>query len=470
MHISLVTTALPLTQPPGGVAKSAHTMRLLFVAVLAMATISTLHAGVDQPARDIPVVDLEQFPKNLTRNHFNADLRVEGASPAGRDLKLSERTVDRNEAVLALLADDPTVGYPLKSGITDLRFKIDETDVLRRVQFLNLETRGTITIFGSAENLDPDDPRWLTLVSARALSAEPLIDFDVPPAEARYLLVRFQVDTPGRIAGFTAFGETTIADFIRINSHPLGGREAERTPIDFDYASLYSGARVQYMSSAADLRTIPFLIDDSPVTATQFAADDEAPLVVIDLGRPQPLNRVSLITSGRPGTIVEIYLRESRVEEGIGQPVVVAASDGKSGPSYMNNPAARSAADQAALASTAMRPAGDPRSDEEADEYAPVARIEDEEGVMRKSAIFDDSFARFILIRLRSNGRVQAGGPFTIHDVSAFGEPSREFERLGAAITIEPLSTSTGEPTGSAPPQDAPPPSRRRPPVPPVSP
>ncbi len=426
-------------------------------------------------SRTIPEVDLSAYPKNLVRNHIKAEIKVYGDSPRTNKFTLSEDTRDTNKAEIALLADDPTIGYPLVTGSTTLIFKMREIAIVRRLQFLNLNVRGTIAVYHSTEELDHDDPAWKPLLRSASINPRFATELRLPATEAQYLRVDLQVEREGRIAGFAVFGEESIRDFLEDRDGSLAAEQSDRTRVDYDLASLYAGARVRYMSSVTDLQSIPNTIDDSALTEASFSPDDEFPTIVIDLGRPQPVNRVSLVSSRQPG-VIEIFLRDTREDEdgyraGTDRATTSSILPRKTRQEALSDLATRphSPMRSALLARVAMQPAGEKPTEKESREYAPVARVEDNDGFMRKSATFDKQVARFVMIRFKPNGRVQTGGPFQIYDISAFGDRVPVNDLIGASTTEEILDNNL-RPRSLGVPAPTVPPSPERPTSPPTPP
>jgi hypothetical protein len=459
--------------------------------VVAVATTVLALTGVIQPTflgaaepkqenREIPKPDLTQYPKNLVRNHIEAGIEVYGESPRTEKLILSEKTQDKNKAQIALLADDPTIGYPIATGTTALVFTLLESTIVRRIQYLNQSVAGTMSVFGSKEDLEWDSPEWVPLIRNVSVGGKPSINIPLPTSELTFLKVEFLASTEGRISGLAVFGDATIEDFVADRDDGIKPERSEKTRVDYDFASLYAGARVHYMSSSMDLRTVSASIDDSALSSTAFSADDEYPTIVIDLGRSQSVNRVAVLTSQATG-VIEIFLRDARGDDGVG-----SGSDGKSTvppaaqkQTYRGDiivepgsPTPMSAMDGAKIARVANQEAGKKPDEEESREYAPVARVEDEQGVMRKSADFDARPARFVMIRFKPSQQVQSSGPFLIMDISAFGEVKEDAGRLGAVYTVPIIPSgelkSLGVPVPPAPADEPDDDVRRR--VPPSSP
>ncbi len=420
----------------------------IFASVLSIILIAKAH-GQTTPTqvRAIPEADLSAYPKNLVRNHIKAEIKVYGDSPRTNKFILSEDVRDTNKAEIALLADDPTIGYPLVTGSTTVVYTMREISIVRRLQFLNLNVRGTIAVYSSTEKLDYDDPAWKPLVTKTPIGQKTATEFRLPATEAQFLRVDFQVEREGRIAGFAVFGEESIQDFLEDRDGSLAAEQSDRTRVDYDLASLYAGAHIRFISSASDLQSIPNTIDDSALTGASFSPDDEFPTIVVDLGRPQPVNRVSVVSSSHPG-VIEIFLRDSKEDdEGYRSRKKRAETSSRSfrnsGELFSDEwKGPQSAMRGALLARVSMQPAGEKPNDKESREYAPVARVEDGKGIMRKSATFEKQVARFVMLRFKPSAKVQTSGPFLIYDISAFGDRVRVNDPIGSSKAEEILDNN----------------------------
>ena len=80
--------------------------------------------------------------------------------------------------------------------------------------------------------------------------------------------------------------------------------------INYNLRDVRSKARTLYVSSASDLMLANNMIDDQAATSFGFAAQDNSPIAVIDLGKVSTVRRLSATYSAR-ATAIDFYVLQS---------------------------------------------------------------------------------------------------------------------------------------------------------------
>lgn len=130
-----------------------------------------------------------------------------------------------------------------------------------------------------------------------------------PEVEARYILVRFDIESAGTIGNFGATGplKITQAEFnIGKGESEEEVIQAQSPVIDYDFASGYTGTRIAYVSGG-NLDLIHNLIDEDPTTVYSFPSTEEC-VIIVDLRKETQMRTfVANYRSEVPG-LVQIYM------------------------------------------------------------------------------------------------------------------------------------------------------------------
>jgi hypothetical protein len=259
-----------------------------------------------QKAPPLNIRSATDYPENLARFHFGADVKAAPHSVPLAQLQLSSESSDQNTAEAALLCDDPTTGYELPVGASSLLVSLSNIENVEHLGFLNQGADGDFTIELSNANLPAQSPEWHA--AGKGVMSHGAVAISVGPTEAKYVRVNFTLTRPGRIAAFGVYATPSLSDFTM--PRPRKVSFAESSPsfalINFSLSDLHIRARGVYASSG-DLQQISNLIDDQASTAYEFALTDPAPAALIDLGRERSLSRISAIFAAQPGAI-EFYV------------------------------------------------------------------------------------------------------------------------------------------------------------------
>jgi hypothetical protein len=260
----------------------------------------------------VPPLTVEQapeYPENLARYHFGAQVEAGADSKPISNLELSSKSEDRNTAEASLLCGDPTVGYALSNGSKTLLISLSKIENIDSVSFLNHGVKGDVTISTANAKLPADSPQW-HVVSQQELTGD-VVRAKVGPSEAKYVKLTFNVTEPGRVAALGVYSTPTVAAFTmpRSRKHNLDQSDSFAL-ISYNLTDLHAKARALYVSSGDELKQANNMIDDQPSTSYSFASGDASPTAVIDLGKVTKVRRISALYSPRQGN-VEFFVLES---------------------------------------------------------------------------------------------------------------------------------------------------------------
>ena len=261
----------------------------------------------------VPPLTVEQapaYPQNLARYQFGAQVEAAPQSNPVATLNFNATVRDRDAAEAALLCADPTVGYSLRSGQTVLLVSLSKIESVDRISFVNEGAKGDLTIATANAKLPSDSPQWHD-VSHQTLAADS-VRAKIGPAEAKYVRLTFNVSEPGRIAGLGVYSTTAVSDFTMPRARELATSQKSTSLalVSYNLTDLHARARALCVSSGDDLKQANNMIDDQPGTTYSFAANDTTPTIVVDLGKPAALHRISTTYSPWQGSI-DFYVLQS---------------------------------------------------------------------------------------------------------------------------------------------------------------
>ncbi len=276
--------------------------KALFSILLLGPSISMAADVVLQKAPPLTVRQAPEYPENLARYHFGADVKATPESASLAKLELSSNGHDQNTAAAALLCDDPTIGYRLPAGSSSILVALPNIENVQSVSFLNEGAQGEMTIAISNAAVPENSPEWRRIESG-ALS-QGAVATKIGPGEAKYVKLSFNIKQPGRIAAFGVYATPALSDFTMPRPRKVSFEENSESfaLINFNFSDVHAKARALYVSSG-DVNRVNAMIDDQPATAYQFANDDAAPTAVIDLGRERNLSRLSAVYASQAGSV-----------------------------------------------------------------------------------------------------------------------------------------------------------------------
>ncbi len=276
--------------------------RVLFLVLWLAPSIGMAGDVVLQKAPPLTIRQAPDFPENLARYHFGADVKAtpEGASLA--KLQLSANGQDQNTSAAALLCDDPTTGYRLSAGASSILVSLPNIENIQSVSFLNDGAQGEMTIAISNADVPENSPEWHRINSSVLVQGP--VAMMIGPSEAKYVKLSFNTTQSGRIAAFGVYATPALSDFTMPRPRKVSFEESSASfaLINFNFSDVHAKARALYVSSG-DVNRVNAMIDDQSATAYQFAPDDAAPTAVIDLGRERNLSRLSALYASQAGSV-----------------------------------------------------------------------------------------------------------------------------------------------------------------------
>jgi hypothetical protein len=368
-----------------------------------LATDSTLHK--------VPPLTVEQaplYPENLARLSLGAQVQAISRDNADSKLQLSSTPQDNNTSELALLCDDPTVGYGLQNGATTVVVSLPNIENVESLEFLNQAGRGTLSVATSNAQLPADSPQWRT-AGQQELTDGPL-STKIGPVEAKYVKLTFNLTQPGRVAGFGVYSTPAVSDFTmpRPRKVSFEDKPANVALITSSLTDVHAKARALYVSSPVDPRDANKMIDSQTATSFTFAANDSSPTAIIDLGKESKLRRISAVYTPHKGT-VDFYVLKSLPPAARAENDQLRADALQKGAPAGQTPAATAATDFTAdlMLTDAMLA-----------NLKPVASVANNEGEGRASVDFPETSGRFVMVRWSSPA---SQTPLSVAEIAAFG-------------------------------------------------
>ncbi|MEO5719062.1 MAG: hypothetical protein ABIR29_10870 [Chthoniobacterales bacterium] len=276
--------------------------KTLFSVLLLAPSLGMAADVVLQKAPPLTVRQAPEYPENLARYHFGADVKATPESDSLAKLQLSSNGQDQNTSAAALLCDDPTTGYRLPAGASSILVSLPNIENVQSVSFLNEGAEGEMTIAISNADVPASSPEWRRVESGAL--AQGAVATKIGPGEAKYVKLSFNVKQVGRIAAFGVYATPALSDFTMPRPRKVSFEENSESfaLINFNFSDVHAKARALYVSSG-DVNRVNAMIDNQPATAYQFANDDAAPTAVIDLGRERNISRLSAIYASQAGSV-----------------------------------------------------------------------------------------------------------------------------------------------------------------------
>jgi hypothetical protein len=369
----------------------------------------------------VPPLTVEQapaYPQNLARYYLGAKVEAMPESIPIQDLQLSSKWEDTNKSEVALLCNDPTVGYALSTGSTTLLVSFAKIETIDSISFLNRGAKGNVRIAISSAKLPADSPQWHDIVQ-QDLSTD-AVRAKMGPSEAKYVRFTFDVTEPGQIAGFGIYCTATVSDFTMARPRKVSVQEKPDNfaLISYSLTDLHARARSLYVTSGEDLKQANNMIDDQAETSFTFAATDAAPAVIIDLGKVTTLRRISALYSPQRSGRMDFFVLQSL--PGLHLNVQAGAGAAKS-------------AKNAGLSSAGNPPQTLSFDDSAATDLKLVGSVVDD-GRGRAAINFSETTGRYILVKWNPAAQSETG--FSIAEIAAFGE-KRPATLMAAATGAE---------------------------------
>lgn len=315
--------------------------------------------------------DLQAIPKNLAR--WNMGLRLLEVS-SNPDFEPLDPVTRRGKPEGSLFSDDETAAYTLPAGKTVLVLDLGDFYIVEEAGLLLEGAGGSFGL--RASSTPPPDAVWQDLVTSGDVSPSRPASFAFAPVEARYLEITVNSSGPAGLAGLTITGEMSAAE-VSYDPRETGADSADSTSvsIEFDFASLYTGTQVVYVSSG-EVKDAQRAIDDSIFSPFPFEAANAEAVMIIDLGASSSIYQINVISSAQPGTI-SVYAFPAL-------------------PEVLRNPASEAPSAGGAAGST---PPIVDLPDGFFDEISPLRVIETDGTTLRNSVSFPETSLRYVLLR-----------------------------------------------------------------------
>ncbi len=249
--------------------------------------------------------DLERIPKNLARWHMGATLVLVKDQQFQRiqvpDVGYFEESV--------FLSDNSALTYKIQQGTHDYIIDLGQFMRVSRFFLNNQSAGGNFTLL-SSDTLEPiESGKWATLSRPVAFSRGVIPSVTFPEIETRYILVRFNIDSPGMIGNFGATGPLSItqAEFtIGKGEDSNEVIKAQSPVIDYDFASSYTGTRIAYISGGP-LDQIYHLVDEDPTTTYTFPSQEDS-VIIVDLRKETQVRTFSVQYKTAESGTIQVYL------------------------------------------------------------------------------------------------------------------------------------------------------------------
>jgi hypothetical protein len=115
---------------------------------------------------------------------------------------------DRN-AAMALLSQDPALGYALANGSKTVVITLSKIENIATISFLNQGAKGNVTIATSSSKLAANSDKWQVLAK-QDLSAD-AVNAKIGPNEAKYVKLTFNVTEAGRLADLGVYSARSLS-------------------------------------------------------------------------------------------------------------------------------------------------------------------------------------------------------------------------------------------------------------------
>lgn len=239
--------------------------------------------------------DTKRHAKNVARQHLGAYFF--GPAP------------DRQPM---LLKDDPAGYTSIPGGTTEQILQLGQVRTINRFAIYNDGGAGKISIYGAQTQGQVAADQWTGLGAVVFEPEDSGLEIRFGAVDAAYVKLVFEMAVGGDFHEMAVFGLEPASSFrmARSSDANLGLQgQGEVVPfypglsyLDFNLARIYTGGQVAYLSSGTGNPTA--LIDNDATTFYAFPAADPAPTLIVQLGNPMPVSRITaLLSASVPGTL-----------------------------------------------------------------------------------------------------------------------------------------------------------------------
>jgi len=129
--------------------------------------------------------------------------------------------VDDKIAEAALISNQPSIGYSLSDGRTELVLSLSQIENIDVVAFVNNGATGAVTISTSNAKLAAGSPQWHQIAKQDLTSK--MTKIKVGPAEAKYIKFSFDVAQSGRISDLAVYQTASLT----VAQNVVDGKDAK---------------------------------------------------------------------------------------------------------------------------------------------------------------------------------------------------------------------------------------------------
>lgn len=192
----------------------------------------------------------------------------------------------------------------LPAGESSLQIELANIYDVNRVAFRSFTARGTVSVFGSSEPLEPGDSKWVEILPPTDFGGKATLDESFADINAQYIEFRFNTTIPGEVSPFAVTGEEFVE---QSGATPPTAEEIDELSeeekanmVPYDFVSTINGTRVSLISSGAG-ETANFMIDDDASTFYEFEESDQNVAMLMDLTANYRINRIAITMDAQPG-------------------------------------------------------------------------------------------------------------------------------------------------------------------------
>jgi hypothetical protein len=242
---------------------------------------------------------LQQRPLNLLKPGMGS--RVLAAGGVAEADSVAGTTLDR------LASEQPVEGTPVQ---VDLTFELGAGRNINRVYFHPGQAPGAVTVLAADSAKSAVLGQWTALSENLEFAGGEPVEVDFAYTSARILRVSVQSPVPIQISGFGVSGEDVAGQVTFMGATTVGGDNGATAqpgamPTEMDWATPYTGALVSHISGG-DPVLAQDMIDDDVTTFFEFPSQQREHYILIDIGSPREVSKVSMILSSGAGRM-EVY-------------------------------------------------------------------------------------------------------------------------------------------------------------------
>ena len=207
----------------------------------------------------------------------------------------------------ALLDEDATAQIPFTQGSSSVIVDVGIMRTIERFGFFSFSAAGSVDIYYTdvtPQSAKPDDKIWQSANIHQAFGAKRIVNVDLKALEARFVMLVFNLTTPGDIGPVALFASVDLKNPIPApNQEDANGKVKIVPPedlVEFDYAQSAYGSKVSDLSGGA-LDEAQNVLTSDPSKKLTLAATNGTDAVkpenifVVDMGAKRDINKVGLL-------------------------------------------------------------------------------------------------------------------------------------------------------------------------------